>query len=367
MTALIGVRQLHAGCVSILRACGLTGSAASTAADILVYAETRGYPTHGLNQLVNSYVPGLRGGRIDPSAKLEVVQRTGVAVAADGNRGLGLVAAAEAMDLACEIAAESGVGFVTVRNSTHFGATGTYAHRAAQAGLIGLAMTNCGRQGVVPPLGGTVRMLGTNPLGAAVPAGERAPFVLDMSTTVAATGKVNQARRRGEQVPSGWLVRPDGTFTTDPGEYAQGTADVLWLGGLHETGGAKGFGLGLLVDLLCGPLAGAGHGPNPAAFDGPQDDDDIGHVLIAVSPAAFGVRADFESRVDELLGTVAACPPAGYADRVAYPGLPEAEHALAAETDGVAVAEVTVTALEKITDELALTALPFRTSPDGQG
>ncbi|MEU9980222.1 Ldh family oxidoreductase [Streptomyces sp. NPDC050856] len=365
MLPTIGVHELHTGCASVLRACGLSEAAASTAADILVYAETRGYPTHGVNALVRSYVPALRAGRIDPAAELEVVRRTGVAVAADGHRALGLVSAARAMDLAAEIAAESGVGFVTVRNSTHFGAAGAYAHRAARAGLVGLAMTNCGRQGVVPPLGGTVRMLGTNPLGAAVPGRERDPFVLDMSTTVAATGRVNQARKRGEPVPEGWLIRPDGTGTTDPAEYADGTADVLWLGGALETGGAKGFGLGLLVDLLCGPLAGAGHGPHPAAFEGPQDDDDIGHVLIAVSPEAFGDRAGFERRVDELLGTVTACPPAGYADRVAYPGLPEAERAAEAAAAGVAVAEDTAAEVEKVTSELGVPPWPFRTGADG--
>ncbi|MEU0247429.1 Ldh family oxidoreductase [Streptomyces sp. NPDC006235] len=367
MLPTIGVQELHTGCVSVLRACGLSEAAASAAADVVVYAETRGYPTHGLNALVRSYVPGLRSGRIDPAAKLEIVRRTGAVAAADGNRALGLVSAAEAMDLACGIAAESGVGFVTVRNSTHFGAAGAYAHRAARVGMIGLAMTNCGRQGVIPPLGGTVRMLGTNPLGAAVPGGERDPFVLDMSATVAATGKVNQARKRGERVPEGWLIRPDGTGTTDPAEYADGTADVLWLGGLRETGGAKGFGLGLLVDLLCGPLAGAGYGPRPAAFDGPQEDDDIGHVLIAVSPEAFGHRADFERSVDELLGTVVACPPAAYADRVAYPGLPEAERAAGAEADGVPVAADLVAELGEITTELAVPALPFRAPAGGEG
>lgn len=131
---------------------------------------------------------------------------------------------------------------MAVRNSSHFGCAGYYTHRLARFDLAGIAMTNCGNQGVVPPLGGTVRMLGTNPISAAVPAGSLPPFVLDMSSTAVATGKLAAARRDGQPVPPGWLVGRDGSAVTDPAAYYDQPADVAWLGGRAETGAAKGYG-----------------------------------------------------------------------------------------------------------------------------
>ena len=251
------------------------------------------------------------------------------------------------------------MGAVAVRNSGHFGAAGYYAHRLAGQGMVGIAMTNCGAQGVVPPLGGAVRMLGTNPLAAAVPAGKTAPLVLDMSTTVVATGRVKAALRDGEDVPPGWLVsRSDGAAVTDPQAYVDGTADVQWLGGALATGGAKGFGLGLLVDLLCGPLAGAAFGPRREVLDDgpPADDTDVGHFVLALDTRAFGDRAGIEARAGELLETVAHCPPAGYTSAVTYPGAPEAARARTADLEGVPLGKPVAAAFADLLSELDIDA-----------
>jgi LDH2 family malate/lactate/ureidoglycolate dehydrogenase len=243
---------------------------------------------------------------------------------------------------------------VLVRNSNHFGSAGYYSLRLARAGLVGLVMTNCGPQGVVPPLGGSVRLLGTNPLSAAVPTGEKAPFVLDMSATVVATGKLAAARAAGSPVPPGWLIGRDGSDVTDPGAYFDQTADVAWLGGRLATGGAKGYGLALLVDLLCGPLAGAAFGPRREALDGePVEDTDVGHLALAIDPAAFGPVDTFRAAVDELLGTVEDCPPAG--ERVVtYPGAPEARMAGEAVALGVALPPAVVAKLTDLGQSLGV-------------
>jgi LDH2 family malate/lactate/ureidoglycolate dehydrogenase len=347
----------------VLVRCGLDHTAAHTAAKVVCYADEHGFTTHGCNALANIYAPRLRDGRISAAARPVVVVESTAGAVIDGNGGLGLLAMTAAVDLAGRRAREHGVGLVLVRNSNHFGSAGYYSLRLARIGLVGLVMTNCGPQGVVPPLGGTVRMLGTNPISAAVPAGERPPFVLDMSTTVVATGKLAAARAAGQRVPPGWLLDRDGSDVTDPQAYYDGTANVAWLGGRLATGGAKGYGLGLLVDLLCGPLAGAAYGPRSEALSGgldgetgsgePAADTDVGHLALAIDPAAFGPVEPFRAAVDEVLGTVEACPPAGER-AVTYPGVPEATVAGDSVALGVALPPAVVTKLIELAASLAV-------------
>lgn len=341
MTITIPLCELHAFGASLLECLGLSPEDAAVAADVLCYADARGLTTHGTGALATLYGPRLLSGRIDAAARPITVVEQGAIAVVDAKRGLGLVTMTFAMDLATALAQRFGVGAVTVRNSSHFGPAGYYGHRAMRKGLVGFAMTNCGMQGVVPPLGGRLRMLGSNPVGVAVPAGREVPFVLDMSTTVVATGKVTAATRSGASVPDGWLVGPDGADVNDPAAYHAGEADLRWLGGDVVTGGAKGYGLALLVDLLCGPLAGSGFGPRAETVGGgpPSSDDDIGHFALAIDPAAFGPPATFLRKVDDLLSAVRGCPPAAYATHVTYPGEPEARQAATAQTQGAALPE----------------------------
>jgi LDH2 family malate/lactate/ureidoglycolate dehydrogenase len=356
MTVRVPTAQLHEFVTAAFERCGLDADAALTAADAVCYADVHGFTTHGSNALAGIYVPRLRDGRISAHARPQVISDTGAVAVIDGRGGLGLLAMTAATDLAADKAVANGVGLVAVRGSTHFGSAGFYTHRLAERGLIGLAMTNCGAQGVAPPLGGRVRLLGTNPLSAAVPAAQRAPFVLDMSTTVVATGKLQAAKLAGQQVPAGWLYALDGTEVTDPDRYYRGTADVAWLGGQLATGGAKGFGLALLVDLLCGPLAGAAFGPHRRVLDGgePIADTDIGHVALAINPTAFGSAEHFTAGVEELLGTVEACPPAVPGGRVTYPGAPEAQRAAESAIDGVALPTAVADRLRLLGADLGL-------------
>jgi LDH2 family malate/lactate/ureidoglycolate dehydrogenase len=172
-----------------------------------------------------------------------------------------------------------------------------------------------------------------------------------------ATGRVKAALRDGEDVPPGWLVsRSDGSAVTSPAAYVEETADVQWLGGPLVTGGAKGFGLGLLVDLLCGPVAGAAFGPRREVLAGgpPADDTDIGHFVLALDMRAFGDREAIEARAGELLSTVAACPPAGYTTSVTYPGAPEATRARTADLEGVPLDKPVAAAFAELLDSLGI-------------
>lgn len=366
-TCHIPYEDLHAFCSGVLSRLGLTDSDARRAADVICYADLHGFTTHGSAALASLYAPRLADGRVSTAAASATVTETSASALLDGAGRLGLLVGTEAMDLAIAKARAVGVGTVVVRNSTHFGSAGFYTARAAAQGVIGWAMTNCGSQGVAPPLGGSRRMFGTNPISVAVPAGEQTPLILDMSTTVVATGKLKAAVSRGEDVPPGWLRRDDGTFTTDPREYYDGTAEVTWLGTDLPGGAAKGFGLGLLVELLAGALSGAAVGPNPRSLDGgPQPDTDVGHFFLALDPAAFVGAPEFRDRADDVLATVSACPPAGWARTVRYPGQPEAEAARRARAVGVHLPAHVAEALRELAAHHGV-PLPLAGHPAGAG
>ncbi|AUG80403.1 hypothetical protein CFP65_5709 [Kitasatospora sp. MMS16-BH015] len=365
MTVRIPLETLRGFAHEALTRSGLSEADAATAAEVIVYADEHGFTTHGTNALAGIYSPRLRDGRINAAAEPRIVADTVSAAVIDGDGGLGLVTTTMATDLAVEKARQSGIAMVAVRNSSHFGSAGYYAHRATEAGLIAIAMTNCGAQGVAPPLGGTIRMLGTNPLAVAAPAPGGAPFVLDMSATTVATGKIRAAQREGRQVPGGWLVDHHGETVTDPDAYFDGKADVTWLGGSAVTGGAKGYGLALLVDLLCGPLAGASFGPTPDLLENGEErpDTDIGHVVIAIDPAAFGAAESFGAGARTLLDTVAACPPARPDGYVTYPGAPEAARSAESRRDGVLLPGPVAAQLVLMADQLDL-SVPAALRPE---
>ncbi|MCX4747948.1 Ldh family oxidoreductase [Kitasatospora sp. NBC_01287] len=323
----------------VFTARGLPAARATTAAEALCYGDLTGLTSHGLVNLTRLYLPLLDEGRADPAAEPETLADRGAAVLLDDRRALGLWAAPAAMDLAIERAASFGIGLVSVRGATHLGCAGFHTLRAARRGLIGLLAANCGHQKIARPPGGRLAMLGTNPLSVAAPAGDRHPFVLDMSTTAVPTGRVRAAARAGQAVPSGWLADQDGAPVTDPAAFDRGEAHLLWLGSRPETGAFKGYGLGLVVEVLGALLAGAGLGPEPAALAGDGGpagrDDDIGYLALAIDPGALRDGADFARQAGSLFGALLDCPPLDLAHPVRYPGFPEGELARRQLRDGV--------------------------------
>ncbi|MFB9798998.1 Ldh family oxidoreductase, partial [Streptomonospora salina] len=247
----------------ILTAHGLPAERARPAAEALCYGDLCGHPSHGTANLTRIYLPALAEGRMDPHA--EPVTRTdhGASVLVDARRAPGLWHAGTAVDTAVERAQRHGVGLVSVRGATHFGCAGHHAARAAERGTIGIVAANCGRQRIAPPPGGLAPLLGTNPLSVAAPAVPGYPFVLDMSTTAAPTGRVREAARAGRDVPAGWLADSGGAPVTDAAAFDRGEAHLQWLGAgadTHSGGAYKGFGLGLAVEVLAALLPGAGLG-----------------------------------------------------------------------------------------------------------
>jgi LDH2 family malate/lactate/ureidoglycolate dehydrogenase len=357
------IRIDHADLVSfttqVFQAHGVPASRAALAAEALCYGDLTGITSHGLTNLSRLYLPLFSDARVDPTAQPRVLADRGAAVLVDGQRALGLWAASEAVDTAADRAAEYGVGVVSVRNSTHIGCAGYHAARAVRRGMIGLVVSNCGRQRIIRPPGGRVAMLGTNPLSLAAPAGDHPPFVLDMSTTAVPTGRVRMAARAGQLVPEGWLADDDGRPVTDPAAFDRGKAHLEWLGGGPRTGGYKGYGLGLLVETLGALVPGAGLGPEPAALDGdgrPSGrDDDIGFLALVLAPAALRPTADFAADADTLFGTLLACPPVRPGEPVRYPGWYEAERAERNGRSGVPLTAALYAEIRAVGADLGLT------------
>jgi L-2-hydroxycarboxylate dehydrogenase (NAD+) len=240
----------------ILQKAGVPLEDAERTAGMLVATDMRGIDSHGVAHLGSLYIKRIKEGLINPKPHITMVSHAGATAVMDGDRGLGFVVGYRAMTEAMKRAGQTGAGFVSVRNSTHCGAASTYAMLAPPEKMIGIAMTTGGMGMVVP--GGVGRGAGINVISVAVPSQGEFPFVLDMATTVVAGSKFEVALRSGRAtVPEGWAVDKTGKPLTDPKRYAAEGALPPLGGLLPETGAYKGFGLSVLVDILCSILAGS--------------------------------------------------------------------------------------------------------------
>jgi L-2-hydroxycarboxylate dehydrogenase (NAD+) len=240
----------------VLQKVGVPEEDAERTARMLVATDLRGIDSHGVSHLGPLYIKRIKEGFINPKPQIRMVSLAQATAVLDGDRGLGFVVGHHAMTEALKRAGQTGAGFVSVRNSTHCGAASTYAMMALPQNMIGIAMTTGGRGMAVP--GSIGRGAGINVISVAVPTQGNAPFVLDMATTVVAGSKFEIALRNGQAtIPEGWAVDNAGKPLTDPKKYAA-EGSLLPLGGLlPETGAFKGFGLSVMVDILCSILAGS--------------------------------------------------------------------------------------------------------------
>ncbi len=289
----------------VLQRLGVPEKDAQVTADILVATDLRGAGSHGVAHLKMFYVKRIRLGLINLNPKPKIFRQSAAAATMDGDRGLGFVIGHQAMMEAIQRAKKSGAGFIAVRNSTHFGAAASYAMMALKHDMVGIAMTNT-VAGVVAP-GSTKPAVGTNPLAVAVPAGKKPPFVLDMATSVVAAGKLEIARRKGTSIPEGWAIDKEGKPVTDPTKRVSGEGGLLPLGGTPALGAYKGFGLGVLVDILCGVLSGSSASilwQITAETRGNAGD----HFFGALRIASFLPVENFKKSMDAMIAAFEALP-----------------------------------------------------------
>ncbi len=329
---------------------------ARTAADVLLRADLRGIDSHGVARL-RTYVDMLQLGRINPRARPRIVRETASTATVDGDNGLGLVVGPWANERAMEKAEQAGSGWVSVRNTNHYGIAGWYVLRALERDLIGWAMTNSTK--LVAPLWGAERMLGTNPIAIAFPGLEEPPIVIDMATCAAAYGKIEIARRRGGTIPSGWAIDRDGALTSDPQAMIDGGA-LLPLGSDREHGGHKGYSLALMVDVLSAVLSGANWGPFTPPFALRQEvparsvGQGIGHFFGALRIDGFVEPSEFKRQIDDLVRTFRATRKAPGTDGPLLPGDPERECEAARARDGIPLVLPVVDDLRGVARELGL-------------
>lgn len=332
---LVPASELLALCRTVFGVRGMTDDGAAYAAATLVEADLRGIESHGVTRLPQ-FATALETGAFNPRGVPKVVRQRGAFAQLDGDGAMGAIAARDAVDHAIGLAAEHGVGLVTVNNSNPFGAAYLYPLRAVDRGMIGHITTNGPR--VMPVHGSGRRSIGNNPLAWAVPTRQEPPIVLDMACMVAARGKISLAAREGRAIPAGWALDADGAATTDP---------VAALAGhLLPLGGAKGSGLAVVNELLAGALAGArvlgdvadgvvatGH------FEAPTR---IGHFVVVVDPSAVMPLDRFLDRVEQVRDELRSTPAADGVDRVLMPGELEFETRAHRLQHGVPLAASTV-------------------------
>ncbi|PSL47480.1 malate dehydrogenase (NAD) [Chitinophaga niastensis] len=299
---------------------------AALASEVLVSADLRGIDSHGIARL-SGYVRLWEAKRINARPNIRIVHETPSTAVVDGDAGLGLIVAPFAMELAMQKAAAVGTGWVSVKNSNHFGIAGYHAMKALDQDMIGMAMTNASP--LVAPTFSTERMLGTNPIAVAIPAKEQPAFVADFATTTAANGKLEILQRKNEEAPYGWIQDKEGNPSNNPHELKTGGA-LLPLGGDREHGSHKGYCLGAIVDIFSAVLSGANYGPWAPPFVSflPLAPDPVGeglgHFFGAMRVDAFRPADEFKTNMDTWISRFrAATPVAG--KKVLIPGDPERE------------------------------------------
>jgi L-2-hydroxycarboxylate dehydrogenase (NAD+) len=335
---------------------GCSSHHAELAAAGLLSADLRGIDSHGIARLTG-YVRLWEAKRANPTPDIRIVHETPSTGVVDGDSGLGLVVAPFAMDLAMQKAKNVGSGWIAVRNSNHFGIAAYHALKAIEEDMIGIVMTNA--SALVAPTFSIERLLGTNPICVAIPAGTEPPFVADMATTTAANGKLEILQRKNQLAPEGWIQDKEGKISTNPHELKAGGA-LLPLGGDREHGSQKGYALGAIVDIFSGVLSGANYGPwvppFPAYIPIPENmpGKGIGHFFGAMRIDAFRGAAEFKKDMDQWLKRFRKAKPAAGFEKVLVPGDPERLTELHRRKDGIPLMHAVLEDLEYLADRFGI-------------
>lgn len=342
--------QLYAFTTAIFEKIGCPSDQAGLAARVLISADLRGVDSHGVARL-SGYVRLQEAERVNAKPAIRIIHESPSTAVVDGDRGLGLVVAPFAMQVAIDKAKAAGTGWVSVQNSNHFGIAAYHAMMALEHDMIGIAMTNASP--LVAPTFSIDKMLGTNPICVVSPAGEEPPFVADLATTTAANGKLEILQRKNQPTPTGWVQDKEGQPSHDPHILKQGGA-LLPLGGDREHGSHKGYALGAIVDIFSGLLSGANYAPwvppFPAYVPMPaqQPGKGIGHFFGAMRIDAFRTADEFKQNMDHWIRGFRSAKPIAGEERVLVPGDPEREIQQQRLGEGIPLLDVVVKDLQEL-------------------
>jgi len=337
------VEELQRFVTEVFLRTGLSEEDAAISAEILVAADVRGFDSHGVARL-DYYVRRIEAGAVNLRPRFHAVAETPATIAFDADNGMGFPSAYRAMRRCIEKAQESGLCLATVRRSNHYGIAGYYATMALEVpGMIGVSMTNATPL-VVPPHARDA-YLSTAPIAFAIPAGKERPLVFDGATSTVAWGKIEIARRNRQPIPLGWALDAEGRPTTDP--FA--ARFLTPLGAFPELRSHKGYALALLVEVLCGQLAGGVWakyvGGSRSETIGPSN---TGHAFMAIRIDAFRPLEEFLADMDDMLGELRRARPTDGTERVLVPGDLEAETEAERRANGIPVHPEVLATLREI-------------------
>ncbi|SFH38711.1 Ldh family oxidoreductase [Pedobacter insulae] len=351
--------QLRSFTYSVFKKMGCSDDHAELATDVLIKSDLRGIDSHGVARL-SGYVRLWEKCRINATPDIRIVHETPTTATVDGDGGLGLVVAPFAMKVAIEKAEKYGSGWVAVKNSNHFGIAGYHALMAVEKDMIGISMTNASP--LVAPTYSNERLLGTNPMCYAFPAGKYPPLIVDMATAAAANGKLEIAQRANKDVPNGWIQDKDGQNSINPNELKKG-GSLLPLGSDKDHGSHKGYGLGATVDILSAVLSGANYGPWAPPFvsflEPPSDPvgEGIGHFLGAMRVDGFRPAVDFKAHLDNWISRFKTAKAVEVGKKVIIPGEPEHEFEVERKINGIPVIDVVVNDLNLLAEKIGVAKL----------
>ena len=309
--AQIKIEEIKAKVIRVFEKAGVPTSEAKVITDVLTDAQMKGITTHGFVR-VKKYVGCINAGGIKPSCDIEIVTDTPSWALVDGKGGLGIGISVKAVDLAIEKAKKTGVGIVNVRGSHHLGPAGYYAARCADAGMLGMAMSN--GDILVAATGSREKTIGNNPFAYAVPAGKYDKILYDVAMSVGSDMKIIQMQNEGKPVPDGWMIDKDGVPSNTASDYLAG-------GTLLPFGGYKGYGLALMVETFAATLSGAAMTKDVHAWNSaPGTCGNVGHFFLALDISKIGSLDEYVSRVEAMIDEISSSKLAKGADKIYYPG-----------------------------------------------
>jgi LDH2 family malate/lactate/ureidoglycolate dehydrogenase len=333
---------------------GLPAADAAKCAELMCEADLTGADAHGVFRLP-LYARRIKGGALNLKPDIRVERTAPATALVDGDNGMGHLVMAMAAETAIAIARESGIGWVGARRSNHAGAAGVYAAMPIPHDMVGLygVVASANHMGV---WGGLDLLVGTNPVAFGIPAGEEAPVVLDIATSVVSYGTVKSHALQGKPMPQGWMInKADSAPLTDPKRSGEGV--------LLPIGGYKGSGLAVVLGLLAGPLNGAAFGRD--VFDFNFNDTDAcntGHFIVALDVARFSPVAQFKAEMDRHLRDLRSSKRLPGFDAVRLPGQERRTRRADRVQNGVPMPRELIEQLDKLANELGVKRLAERSA-----
>ena len=339
--------DLKAFCCQAYIKVGVPADEAEIIAGLLARADLRGVETHGVTRLP-IYIRRLQKGYVRKECRLTPIKDKGPTAFLEAHGSMGHVVAYRAMQKAIAKAQEHGIGWVSVKDSGHFGVAGLFPMMALEHDFIGYIVSNSAP--MMFPWGGRERIIGNNPMAYAIPAGKCPPVVLDFSLGVVSSGKLILARKKGEKIPLGWAVDKEGLPTEDPYEGYEGG------GSLTPVGGHKGYGMVLIHEMLTAVLTG---GKWTSRIKSLYEEDETGiqgtcHSFFAIDPDCFIGRDEFKREVDRYIAKIKQSAKAKNCEEIVIPGEPELRTETERLQNGIPMMPATIDELAALGESLGI-------------